>query len=92
VLQVLRTRFVATAEGPQQTVLPASAVSVLSTDIPADGSPLVAQQKPGETELRLGSSLAVAWLQAATAPFDLYKDPLIRIHVRLQWRTPPAQP
>ena len=83
-LQVLRTRFVATADGPQQTVLPASAVSVLSTDIPANGSPLIAQQKSGECEIRPGSSLARAWLQAAAAPFDLYKDPLIRIHVRLQ--------
>jgi hypothetical protein len=82
-LQVLRTRFVATANGPQQIVLPAGAVSVHSTEIPANGSPLIAQRGAGECELRDGSSLAMAWLQAATAPFDLYSEPLVRIHVRL---------
>ena len=82
-LQVLRTRFVTTANGPQQTVLPAEAVSVHSAEIPANGSPLIAQRGAGECELRDGSSLATAWLQAATAPFDLYSEPLVRIHVRL---------
>ena len=81
-VQVLRTRFVATADGPQQILLPAAAVSMHTTEIATNGSPLITQRSAAECELRHGSTLATAWLQAASAPFDLYSDPLVRFEVR----------
>lgn len=82
-VQVLRTSYVATANGPQQILLPAAAVSVQTTEIATNGSPLTVQSSAGDCELRAGSTLATAWLQTATAPFDLYSDALIRVQVRV---------
>ena len=90
-MQVLRTRFVASADGLQQILLPAAAVSMHSTEIATNGSPLITQRSAAECELRHGSSLATAWLQAATAPFDLYSDPLVRFEVRLGFGVGPAR-
>ena len=73
----------ATADGPQQILLPVTAISMHSTDIATNGSPLITQRSAEECELRHGSTLATAWLQAASAPFDLYSDPLVRFEVRL---------
>jgi hypothetical protein len=80
-MQVLRTCFVDTADGAQQVVLPASAVAMEVAAVTTNGSALLQSQPAGGFAIRNDSSLAADWRQSSAAPFDLYRGPLIRIHV-----------
>lgn len=81
VVQVLRTCFIDTADGPQQVVLPASAVELEVSVAATNGSALLQPQPAGGFAIHSESSLAADWRQSSAAPFDLYRGPLIRIHV-----------
>ena len=80
-LQVLRTQFVDTGNGPQQTIKPASAVQISNAMVEANGSAVLLLQPSGGCAIKACSTLAAAWRRAAAAPFDLYTDTLIRIQV-----------
>ena len=79
--QVLRTCFIDTTDGPQQVVLPASAVQLEFSVAATNGSALLQPQLAGGFAIRSESSLAAEWRQSSAAPFDLYRGPLIRLHV-----------
>jgi hypothetical protein len=78
---VLRTQFVDSAAGPQQTIKPASAVQISNSTVETNGSALLLHQPNGGCAIQASSRLAAAWRQAAAAPFNLYNDTLIRIQV-----------
>lgn len=80
-LQVLRTQFIDSRNGPQQTIKPASAVQITNSVVGTDGSAVLLHQPNGGCAIKASSTLAAAWRRAAAAPFDLYSDTLIRIQV-----------
>ena len=82
-LQVLRTCFVDTSDGAQQIILPASAVVLDVAAVTTNGSALLQPQPAGGFAIRSDSSLAADCRQSSAAPFDLYRGPLIRMHVSL---------
>jgi hypothetical protein len=80
--QVLRTQFMHGADGPRQTIKPASAVHISSATVEQNGTALLLPQPHGSCAIQSGTALAAAWRQAAAAPFDLYNnDALVRIQV-----------
>lgn len=85
-MQVLRTRFTATPDGPQQVILSASAVEIHSAAAQTNGSSLLQRQADGLHAISTDSSLAAEWRQVSAAPFDLYSDTLTRIQVRITQR------
>ena len=69
------------ADGPRQTIKPASAVQISSATVEQNGTALLLPQPHGGCAIQSGTALAAAWRQAAAAPFDLYNDVLVRIQV-----------